>query len=163
MYVFFESSQSFTNLLFLTGIKPEFIFFSTFIFLFSVLIIIYLFLGNEIDLIYFFGISIIIILITWPQAWPFYNLFLLVMLSLMSLNLSKDRGFHSNFNTFWIYVLLNILNYIVTSILIILEIMGIITHLHLISPISFIICFGYYVFSLKIVKASFHENCFKSQ
>lgn len=147
MYIFFESSQSFTNLLFLTGLNPQFLFFSTFIIMFSVLIIIYLINGHEIDLFYYFGISIIIIVVSWPQTWPFYSLFLLFMLSLMSLKLSKEKGFSNNFQAFWIYILLNILNYIITSILILIQMEKGGIHLHIVAPFSFLLSYIYFTFN----------------
>ena len=76
---FFEASQSLTNILFLTGINPQFIFFSVLIIIYSILIIKYLINGNKIDLFYFFGISVIIIMVSWPQTWPFYNILFLFL------------------------------------------------------------------------------------
>ncbi|MHA2124483.1 MAG: hypothetical protein ACW99E_04155 [Promethearchaeota archaeon] len=145
MYEFFTSSQSLTNLLFLTNMNPQLIFFVLLILFFSILLVIFLVNGYKIDLLYFYGISVIIIMIIWPQSWPLYNLFFFSLLILMSFRLTIDKDLTYHFNSFWIYVLLNQLNLLIVSILIVIEMLGFGIHLHIISLISILICFGYYV------------------
>ncbi len=144
MYVFFESSQSLTNILFLTGLNPQFIYFSVLIIIYSILIINYLINGYKIDLFYFFGISILIIIISWPQTWPFYNLLFLFFLSLISLKLNKDKGQTNYFQTFWLYILLNILNLIIASILILIQIEQGGIHFNFVAPFSFLFSYIYF-------------------
>lgn len=67
----------------------------------------------------------------------------------MSTKLSLDKEVKSNFKSFWIYILLNALNYITASIFIIIEIMRGGIHLHIISTFSFLMCFVYYIMKLR--------------
>jgi len=152
MYVFFESSQSLTNILFLTGLNPQFIFFSVLIIIYSILIINYLINGNKIDLFYFFGISIIIIMVSWPQTWPLYSILFLFFLSLIALKSSKDKGQNHYFQTFWLYILLNILNYIIVSILILIQMAQGGIHLHIVASLSFLLSYIYFTFNSRKYK-----------
>ncbi len=147
MYIFFEASQSLTNLLFLTGINPRIIFFSILIILFSVLTINFLINGNKIDLFYFYGISVIIIMISWPQTWPLYNLLFLFILSLMALKLNENKEISNYVRTFWLYILLIILNYIITSILILIQMEQGGIHFNIIAPFSFLLSYIYFTFN----------------
>ena len=149
IYLFFEASQSLTNILFLTSLNPQLVFFSLLLLFFSILFIFYLIKGFDIDLFYFYGISIIILMIILPQTWPFYNFLFFFALLLMSTKLRIDKEISANFKLFWIYILLNVLNYAAVSFLILIEIISGGIHLHIISTFSFLMCFVYYIMKLR--------------
>lgn len=149
IYIFFEASQSLTNILFLTTLNPQLIFFSLLFLFFSISFILYLVKGYDLDLFYYYGISIIILMIILPQTWPFYNFLFFFALLLTSTKLSIDKAINANFKLFWIYILLNVLNYTAVSFLILIEIIRGGIHLHIISTFSFLMCFVYYIMKLR--------------
>lgn len=149
IYIFFEASQSLTNILFLTSLNPQLIFFSLLFLFFSISFILYLVKGYDLDLFYYYGISIIILMIILPQTWPFYNFLFFFALLLTSTKLSIDKAINANFKLFWIYILLNVLNYTAVSFLILIEIIRGGIHLHIISTFSFLMCFVYYIMKLR--------------
>ena len=149
IYLFFEASQSLTNILFLTPLNPQLIFFSLLLLFFSILFILYLIKGFNIDLFYFYGISIVILMIILPQTWPFYNFLFFFALLLMCNKLMTEEEINNDFKLFWIYILLNVLNYIAASFLILIEIIRGGIHLHIISTFSFLMCFAYYIMKLR--------------
>lgn len=149
MYIFFEASQSLTNLLFLTPLNSQLVYFILLFLFFSISFILYLIKGFNIDLFYFYGILIITLMIILPQTWPFYNFLFFFALLLMSTKLSIDKAIYANFELFWIYILLNVLNYTAVSFLILIEIIRDGIHLHIISTFSFLMCFVYYIMKLR--------------
>ena len=84
-----------------------------------------------------------------PQTWPFYKFLFFFALLLTSTKLSIDKAINANFKLFWIYILLNVLNYTAVSFLILIEIIRGGIHLHIISTFSFLMCFVYYIMKLR--------------